>query len=175
VSNDHASVLGVFSALSLMAVGGGAAVLPEMKHLVIDGQHWLSPDQFRDIYALGQLAPGPNMMMVTVIGYHVSGYVGALLAFLGFFVPSCLISLLASRIWYRFEGSPLRVALQRGLTPIVVGLMASGAIAIARTALDGWATAAVAVAVFGGVYFLKQVNPAIFVLASGLLGYAVLS
>ena len=59
MSNDHASVLGVFSALSLMAVGGGAAVLPEMKHLVIDGQHWLSPDQFRDIYALGQLAPAP--------------------------------------------------------------------------------------------------------------------
>ena len=82
---------------------------------------------------------------------------------------------MASRIWYRFEGSPLRRALQRGLTPIVVGLMASGAIAIARTALEGWATVAVAVAVFGGVYFLKQVNPAIFVLASGLLGYAVLS
>ena len=71
-----------------MAVGGGAAVLPEMNHLVIDGQHWLSPDQFREIYALGQLAPGSNMMMVTVIGYHVSGYVRALLAFLGFFVPA---------------------------------------------------------------------------------------
>jgi chromate transporter len=53
--------------------------------------------------------------------------------------------------------------------------MASGAIAIARTALEGWATLAIAAAVFGGVYVLRQVNPAIFVLASGLVGYVILS
>lgn len=167
------SVLAVFSLLSVLAVGGGAAVLPETKGLVIEQHRWLTDDQFRDIYGLGQLVPGPNMLMVIVIGYHVTGYVGALLAFLGFFVPASLISLGASRLWDRFEGSPWRRSLQQGLAPLVVGLMAAGTISIARTAIDGWATIAVAAVVFLGVFFVKRLNPAFLVLGAGVLGALV--
>ena len=173
--NENLTVLGVFSLLSVLAVGGGAAVLPETKMLVVDTHHWLTDDQFRDIYGLGQVVPGPNMLMVMVIGYHVSGYLGALLAYLGFFVPAGLISWGASRVWDHFEGSPWRRSLQQGLAPLVVGLMAAGTISIAKTAIDGATTIAIAIAVFLGVYFVKKVNPAIFVLGGGLVGLLVLS
>ncbi|MBS9477215.1 MULTISPECIES: chromate transporter [Ancylobacter] len=173
--NENLSVLAVFSLLSVLAVGGGAAVLPETKALVVDAHHWLNDDQFRDIYGLGQVVPGPNMLMVMVIGYHVTGYTGALLAFLGFFVPAGVISWGASRVWDHFEGSPWRASLQKGMAPLVVGLMAAGAISIAKTAIDGALTVAIAVAVFLGVYFVKKVNPAFFVLGGGVVGLALLS
>ncbi|MDF2620677.1 MAG: Chromate transporter [Xanthobacteraceae bacterium] len=173
--NENLSVLGVFALLSILAVGGGAAVLPETKALVVESHHWLTDDGFRDIYGLGQVVPGPNMLMVIVIGYHVTGYVGALLAFLGFFVPAGVISWGASRVWDHFEGSPWRRSLQQGMAPLVVGLMAAGTISIARTAIDGTLTILIAVAVFAGVYFVKKVNPAILVLGGGLVGLALLS
>lgn len=173
--NANLSVLAVFSLLSVLAVGGGAAVLPETKALVVNEYHWLTDDQFRDIYGLGQVVPGPNMLMVMVIGYHVTGYLGALLAYLGFFVPAGIISWGASRVWDHFEGSPWRVSLQKGMAPLVIGLMAAGAIAIARTAIDGQLTVAIAVGAFIGVYFIKRVNPAFFVLGGGLIGLVLLS
>lgn len=174
MNDSNLSIFGVFSLLSVLAVGGGTAVLPEMKALVVDGHHWLTDDQFRDIYGLGQVAPGPNMLMVMVIGYHVSGYLGALLAFIGFFLPASLISLGASRLWDHFEGSPWRQSLQLGMAPLVIGLMAAGTIAIARTAIEGATTIALAIAVFLGIWFVKKINPALFILASGVFGFFAL-
>lgn len=174
MDNSNLTVLGVFSLLSVLAVGGGAAVLPETKSLVVETHHWLTDDQFRDIYGLGQVVPGPNMLMVMVIGYHVTGYFGALLAYVGFFLPASLISLVASRVWDHFEGSPWRRSLQEGLAPLVVGLMAAGTISIAKTAIDGTVTVLIAIAVFLGIYFIKRVNPALFVLGGGVVGLIAL-
>lgn len=168
------SLLGVFSLLSILAVGGGTAVLPEMKALTIDAHHWLTDNQFRDIYSLGQVAPGPNMLMVIVIGYHVAGTPGALIAFTGFFLPASTLALGCSRLWNHFEGSPWRMALQNALAPIVVGLMTSGMIAIARTAITGLETTLIAVAVFAAVYFGPKINPALLILAGGVIGYLTL-
>lgn len=58
----------VFAMLSMLALGGGISVLPEMQHMTVRVFHWLTDKQFRDIYSLGQVAPGPNGLMVMVIG-----------------------------------------------------------------------------------------------------------
>jgi chromate transporter len=172
--HSNLDLLSVFSLLSVLAVGGGTAVLPEMKALTVDSYHWLSDDQFRDIYSLGQLAPGPNMLMVIVIGYHVAGSVGALLAFGGFFLPASLMAFGVSRIWNQFEGSPWRLAVQRGLAPIAVGLMTAGVIAIGRTAITGATTLILAAAVFAILYFGPKMNPALLILVGGVLGFFLL-
>jgi len=169
------SLLGVFSLLSILAIGGGTAVLPEMKALTINAHHWLTESQFRDIYSLGQVAPGPNMLMVIVIGYHVAGTPGALIAFTGFFLPASALALGCSRLWNHFDGSPWRLALQNALAPIVVGLMASGTIAVARTAITGTETTLIAIAVFAMVYFGPKINPALIILAGGAVGYLTLT
>jgi chromate transporter len=167
------ALLGVFGLLSILAVGGGTAILPEMKHLTVTRLGWVTADQFVEIYSLGQMAPGPNMLMVSVIGYRVAGYPGALAALVGFFLPACALTLGASRLWVHFAGSPWREAVQRGLAPVAIGLMAAGVIAIARVATRDAATIALAAAVTV-ILLWRHVNPALLILAGGLLGWLVL-
>lgn len=170
-------LLGVFALLSVLAIGGGTAVLPEMKSLVVDHEQWMTDAQFRDIYAIGQLAPGPNMLMVIAIGHRVAGLTGALVAFLAFFLPACLIAIVTSRVWNRFEGSPWRLAIQRGLAPVVIGLMLAGTLSIARTAIvgeDSQICLAFAAVVFIALYFGHKINPALLILAAGVAGALLL-
>src|SRR5258708_38765412 len=82
----------VFALLSILAVGGGTAVLPEMHYMTVAHFHWISDKQFRDIYSLGQVAPGPNMLMVMVIGYRLAGAAGGGGVGLGVLFPGCLLA-----------------------------------------------------------------------------------
>ena len=167
------ALLGVFGLLSILAVGGGTAILPEMKHLTVGQLEWVTADQFVEIYSLGQMAPGPNMLMVSVIGYRVAGYLGALAALVGFFLPASLLTLGASRLWVHFAGSPWRESVQRGLAPVAIGLMGAGVIAIAKVAVRDVATMALALAVTA-ILLSRHINPALLILAGGLVGVLLL-
>jgi chromate transporter len=163
----------VFGRLSLLAVGGGLPILPEMRHLTVDQYQWLSNEQFRDTYSLGQVTPGPGMLMSVAIGYKAAGIAGAAVAGLAMFLPSSLLTLLVGHHWDRFAGSPWRVSIQRGLGPVVIGLMAAGAFALAQTAIFGLVTAAIA-AVAVLILLRTRISPALLVLAGGLVGIALL-
>lgn len=174
-------MINVFALLSLLAVGGGTAVLPQMKHEVVNEHHWMTDEQFADVYSLGQLAPGPNMNMVTVIGYHVSGMAGAILVLAAFYLPACTLVFVGARIWDYFEGSPWRDGVQRGMAPITVGLMLSGVYAIGRTATFNTDHSArhnlttIAITLIVTVVLMRRhVNPALLVLAGGVIGWFAL-
>lgn len=161
-------VLGVFSLLSVLAVGGGAAVLPEMKALTVGPSPWITADQFGQIYSLGQLAPGPNMLMVSVIGYHVTGPLGALAALVGFFLPAAVITFYSGRMWDRFADNPWRASLARGLGPVTVGLILAGALAIERAVMRGHGAVPYAVAAAVVLVLLRvRINPVFLILAGG--------
>jgi chromate transporter len=168
--SEALQILGVFSLLSILAVGGGTAVLPEMKAITVEQYHWLTDVQFGQIYSLGQLAPGPNMLMVTVIGYRVAGFPGAIAATLGFFVPAGLLMFFVGRMWDRFADSPWKVAVQRGLAPLTIGLMLAGTMVLARTVVRGPVTIAIA-ALVTVILLRRRVNPALLILAGGVAGY----
>ncbi|HVA80130.1 MAG TPA: chromate transporter [Candidatus Binataceae bacterium] len=162
----------VFAMLGILAVGGGTAVLPEMRHATV---HWfnLTDKQFRDIYSLGQVAPGPNMLMVLVIGYRLMGALGAAVVGAAFFIPDCVLTLLANRLWIRFEGSPWRLAVQRGMAPVAIGLMSAGTYAIGKLTIVGPITGrlnplsmGIAIGV-GAILLWRHVNPGLLVLAAG--------
>ena len=97
------ALLGVFGLLSILAVGGGTAILPEMKHLTVTRLGWVTANQFVEIYSLGQIAPGPNMTMVAVIGRQVAGWAGCVVAVIAFFLPSSLLAFGINRLWRRLE------------------------------------------------------------------------
>lgn len=158
----------VFALLSVMAVGGGTAVLPEMKRMTVNTYHWVTPGQFRDIYSLGQVAPGPNMLMVMLIGYRLAGAAGAAVVALAFFLPDCILTLFANRVWLHYENSPWRKAIQQGMAPVSIGLMLSGTYSIARLSLFNTAGAVIAVATMG-VLLWRHVNPVIMIAAGGLI------
>ena len=93
----------IFTELSLMAFGGGYAVLPEIQRRVVDVQHWVTAEEFSALFALAQAAPGPNMMIVPLIGWHVAGLPGLAVASIAKFLPSSLITCLTVSVWDRFR------------------------------------------------------------------------
>ena len=159
-----------FSGLSLLAVGGGSAVLPEMHAIVVEQHRWLNDAQFAEIYSLGQIAPGPNMTMVAVIGQHVAGMAGWIAAVLGFFVPSSVLAFGMNRLWHRLEDWPWRASIEAGLAPLAIGLMAAGAWLLARLAIHDAIDAGLAI-VTTAVLLWRKVNPFWLILAGGALGY----
>jgi len=161
------SLAWVFATLSLVAVGGGTAVLPEMERLVVHQFHWMGDKQFRDIYSLGQVAPGPNMLMVVVIGYRLAGAAGAAVVGVAFFLPDCILTFFANRLWYRLSESRWRTALQRGLAPVAIGLMLSGTYALARLSISNLMGLAIAAVTFA-ILSWRRINPLLLISAGGL-------
>ena len=157
----------VFMLLAILAVGGGTAVLPEMQHLTVDQFHWVTKGQFRDIYSLGQVAPGPNMLMVLLIGHKMAGALGALVVGLAFFLPDCILTLLANRLWVHFKDSPWRAAIQHGMAPGAIGLMLAGTYAIARLSIFNLTSMLIALVIFA-LLMWRHINAALLVMGGGI-------
>jgi chromate transporter len=145
------------------------AAFPEMKTLVVDVHHWLTYPQLIHVYSVGQMAPGPNMMMVAAIGERVSGLTGALIAALAFFVPTGLLTFGVGRIWNKLANWPWRTSIQLGLAPVAIGLAVAGTVTLGKGAITNWITAAVALAVFAATLRTK-INPALLVLSGAVVG-----
>jgi len=157
-----------FALLSILAVGGGTAVLPEMQSLLAH-QFAIDHTQFVHIYSIGQLAPGPNMLMVLVIGYKLAGLIGAGVVLLSFFLPSIVLCFYIGRLWNRFGESPWRRAIQNALEPISLGLMASGVYAVGKASIVSPITLALALITFYLILKTK-LNPVFLILGSGVIG-----
>lgn len=129
-----------FAVLSFVAFGGATALLPEMHRVVVEQHQWLDNTTFTNLYAIAQAAPGPNVLVVTLIGWKVAGLGGALAATLAMCLPmSVLIYLLIDR-WESFAGRRWQKAISLGVAPLAVGLVFSGATLIAGSAgLSLWA------------------------------------
>ncbi len=162
----------VFGYISLLTVGGGMAAFPELKKLTVDVHHWVTFTELMHYYSLGQLAPGPNMMMVASIGAHVSGLPGAAVVLVAFILPTGLLTFGIGRLWNRLADWPWRPSVQRGLGAVSVGLVLAGGIVLARGALTNTVTVGLAVGVFA-LLMLTKINPAIPIVLSGLVGIAV--
>lgn len=122
----------VFIQLSVLAFGGGNAILPEMQHQVVNIHHWMSVEQFSSLFAMAQAAPGPNMMIVPLIGWHVAGPAGLLVTSIAKFGPSSIITVYALKFWQRFKDHPFRSRFEQALKPITVGLVLVSAWMIAH-------------------------------------------
>jgi chromate transporter len=116
-----------FGVMSLFAVGGANSAIPEMHRVAVDVHHWLTDKQFADVFAIAQLSPGPNVLIVTLIGYAVAGIGGALVATLAMCVPTAVLAFFVSRFLRRSSHSRWPAIVQAALVPLSIGLMgASG-------------------------------------------------
>jgi len=166
---DLPALIRVFAYLSLLTVGGGMAAFPEMKILTVEVNHWLTFPQLVHLYSVGQLAPGPNMMMIVAIGEWAAGLIGAIVVVIAFFGPTGLLALLVGRLWNKLTKWPWRKSIQEGLAPVSIGLLLAGCFTFARGAITGFDTAAIAVGTL--LVLLKyKINPALLVLAAAIVG-----
>ncbi|MBB4369551.1 hypothetical protein GGD63_002341 [Bradyrhizobium sp. cir1] len=92
------ALISTFGLMSLFAVGGAAAAVPEMHRIAVDEHHWMTDKQFTDADAIAQLSPGPNVLIVTLIGYAIVGMPGALAATLAMCLPTALVAYYVSRL-----------------------------------------------------------------------------
>jgi chromate transporter len=160
-----------FSILSLMAVGGAVTVLPEMHRSIVDVHGWMSGAQFAELFALAQASPGPNILVVSLVGWKVAGLAGALVATAAMCVPSCVLTFTASGIWQRFRGARWLTALQDGLVPVTVGLIVAGGYLITLSA-DHSIVAFAITAVTAFTVLTTRIHPLWLFAAAGLIGLA---
>ncbi len=95
-SNPILTLGWTFGLMSLFAVGGANAAIPEMHRVAVDVQHWMTDKQFADVFAISQMSPGPNVLIVTLIGYAVAGVAGALVATLAMCVPTAVLAIVSA-------------------------------------------------------------------------------
>ena len=162
-------LFGYFALLSLFAVGGANAAIPEMHRIAVEVMQWMSDRQFADSFAIAQISPGPNVIIVTLIGYHVAGLAGAAVATIGMCGPTCVLAFMVARTWDRFKEARWRIAIQAGLVPVSIGLIAASAFVLARSA-DHSIYAGLITAVTALVGFATRINPLWIFAAGGILG-----
>jgi len=177
-----------FFRIGLFSFGGGYAMIPLIQS-EIERHGWLSASQFADIIAVAEMTPGPIAInSATYVGYQTAGVAGGLIATTGVVMPSLILVLLVARLIGGFQKHPLNTAVFYGIRPVVVGLILSAALFIARTtviridadSLQGWLADLsadplhtinlLAVAVFAAVYYLEQrykLHPLILIGAAG--------
>lgn len=163
----------VFTQLSVLAFGGGNAILPEMQHQVVNIHHWMSAEQFSSLFAMAQAAPGPNMMIVPLIGWHVAGPAGLLVTSLAKFGPSSMITVYALKFWQRFKDHPFRSRFEQALKPITVGLVLVSAWMIAHASAQN--TTLVMIVILTTLLGLfKKIHPLWVMLLGAGLGIVLL-
>jgi chromate transporter len=155
----------IFTQLSLLAFGGGNTILPEMQRQVVDTYHWMSAQQFSAMFALAQAAPGPNMMIVPLVGWHVAGWTGVLVTSVAKFGPSSLVTAFALHLWERFKDRPWRNIVQAGLMPMTAGLVTASAAIITEASVSNVVLATVT-AISVALTTVTRIHPLI-VLALG--------
>jgi chromate transporter len=163
----------IFVPLSLVSVGGGPAVFAEIQQQAVVIQGWTSEREFAGLFGISRAAPGPGVLLVTLLGWKAAGWAGALVASLAFFVPSSLVIYGVARIWNRYRGTGWHTATEAGFAPIAVGLVFAGALAILRSGGNGAGLAwAVAIGVAACRIWRPSVHP-LLLLAVGAAVFAL--
>jgi chromate transporter len=165
------TLAGYFALMSLFAIGGANSAVPEMQRVAVEVERWMTDRQFTDMFAIAQVTPGPNVIIVTLIGYHVAGLAGALVATLAMCGPTCVFAFYIGHVWERFKDAPWRAAIQAGLLPISIGLIAASAFVVASVAAHNFVAVAVTLAT-AIVTYTTRLNPLWIFGAAALLGLA---
>ena len=165
------ALFGYFAVLSLFAIGGANAAIPEIHRIAVDVMHWMSDRDFADMFAIAQVSPGPNVIVVTLIGYHVAGLTGAAVATTAMVGPTCVLTFFMAGVWDRFKEARWRIAVQAGLVPVALGLIAASAYVLVRAA-DHNAAGFVITGVTAAVTYYTRLNPMWLFITAGAAGAA---
>lgn len=161
-----------FAAFSLLAFGGMAAVIPTMHHYLVDTMHLMSGEQFSSYYTISQITPGPNMLFVSLFGWHVAGVWGALAVTAAVCVPPVSIAVVYSIVAARVSPAWTKI-IRAGMAPIAVGLLLASAWVLALNldaAFTHWIKAAIVSGITMGFMLTGRVHPFWLIGCGAILG-----
>ena len=168
----------LFGSLSLMSIGGGNAVLPEMHLRSVSQDHWLTNAQFADLFSISQTAPGPSILIVGMVGYAaglpvggvMGGVLGGVIATAAMVIPAASLVYGITLFWQKAEQSKWRIAVEKGFAPLTVGLILASSLVMSRAADHDW-KAYLLTAVCTLIFVRTKLNPLLIVAAAGVIGY----
>jgi chromate transporter len=168
----------LFGSLSLMSIGGGNAVLPEMHLRSVSQDHWLTNAQFADLFSISQTAPGPSILIVGMVGYAaglpvggvMGGVIGGVIATAAMVIPAASLVYGITLFWQKAEQSKWRIAVEKGFAPLTVGLILASSLVMSRAADHDW-KAYTLTAICTLIFVRTKLNPLLIVAVAGVIGY----
>ena len=155
--------------LSSISFGGFPTVLPDVHNLVVMNG-WVTDREFANFFAVSQVVPGPNMiLMMSLIGLKVGGIAGAIAGALAEFGPPCAMYYVSYQLWDRFRDMPWQRIVRRALAALTIGLVIAGGYVMARTGDVGWPSVAITAAAVA-VLLRTRLSPLWILMAGGALG-----
>lgn len=173
-----------FALLSFSAFGGGNTILPSLHQISVVTYHWITNQEFLDLFSISKAAPGPTTLIVELIGMKATGFpqgshgmllpaiLGAVIAVVAMFFPSSFLFLTAAHFWEKFQGAPWQLAIQKALMPITAGLILASTWTVAQTALHGWVTGLMA---FVGLLLIlrTKINPILLMAVAAAISWMI--
>jgi len=163
-----------FSRVGILGFGGGPSFVPLIQIEVVEKFHWLTHEEFADLFAFGNTLPGPiATKLAGVIGFRIAGIAGATVGLVSIVLPSILAMLLLGGIYWRFRHAPWLEGMLRGARPVVIALL----VALLVDLVPGSLPSAPTWLIFGVSFIAIQylhIHPGIVIVAALVLGATAL-
>ncbi len=157
------------SAFSMIAFGGVNALLPELLNMAVNQEQWIDLQTFSDYFAIAQAAPGPNFMPVTLLGWHIYGMIGALVATFAIVWPSSILIFFLQRFILGIKDPVKKKSIQYAAAALAIGLVLSSAWEIALQINHGVAAYLLTIATIGLTLFTRW-HPLYLIAIGAVLG-----
>lgn len=161
----------IFFKIGAFTIGGGYAMIPLIEAEIVTKKGWLAKEDFLDLLAIAQSAPGVFAVNIAIfIGYRLRGVRGCIVTALGAILPSFLIILCIALFFLRFKENPTVEAIFRGIRPAVVALIAAPTFNLAKAAKINRYTIWIPI-ISALLIWLLGFSPIWIILLAGIGGY----
>ncbi len=167
----YMSLFMAFLRVGLFAFGGGPAMLPLIEKEVVEEYGWFTHEQFLDTIAMANTLPGPiATKMALSIGLQVGGPLGAFTAVAAMLLPSSILIIVFTVLYYKYKHLTAVQSIVRGVRPVVIALLLVTVAHLAPRAVFSWDTFVISLAAFVVVFFLK-VHPIYTIAVAAIFGF----
>ena len=165
----------IYLKIGTFTIGGGYAMIPLIQEEIVEKKQWMTNDEFMDMFAVIQSAPGPIAVNSAVfLGYKIDGIIGAMVATLGSVLPSFTIILMIAVFFRNFREYPVVEKIFKGVRPAVVALIASAVYKLAKSSKLNIAGITIAIMSLLALTFF-DLSPILLIIISAILGIFISS
>ena len=162
----------VFANISLTLFGGGYVFIPYLDKIIVEQLGWLTKREFVDSIAMGQITPGPILITATFIGYKINGFWGAFLSTLSIFLPSSVVIIFFSRIYYFIKKNNTVKLIIQGFKIGIIGLIFYSGCIIMLKQVEDFNFITLTICLLSFIIFIKtKVHPIFIIFLSGFIGF----
>ena len=172
ISTINFNLSKVFANISLTLFGGGYVFIPYLDKIIVEQLGWLTQREFIDSIAMGQITPGPILITATFIGYKMNGLLGAFLSTVSIFLPSSVVIIFFSRVYYFIKKNSTVKLIINGFKIGIIGLICySGYVIMFKQQADINLFSIITCILTFVVLNKTKIHPIFLIVAAGLIGF----